>query len=101
MDESNLEKRIQELELNAPRLTPELVDAKIKSETYTVLPSGKVMICELTLENGFTVRGEASTVSKSNFNIEIGQTVSRKNAREKIWQLEGYLLQENLYKGIK
>lgn len=101
MDESSLEKRIQELELTAPRLTPELIDAKIVSETYTVLPSGKVMICELTLENGFTVRGEGSAVSKANFNEEIGKTVSRKNAREKIWQLEGYLLQENLYKGTK
>ena len=98
MDELQLEARIQELRLNAPRLKPEDIDSKIISETYTILPSGKVMVCELTLENGFTVRGEGSAVSKENFNAEIGRTVSRKNAREAIWQLEGYLLQEKLYK---
>jgi len=88
------EQRIQEKGLTAPRLTPEDVDAKIKGITYTKLPSGKAMICEITLLNGFTVRGEAACVSPANFDEEIGQTVSFKNARDKIWQLEGYLLQE-------
>ncbi len=100
MNEQELEQRIQELRLTAPRITPEHIDSLIVSETYTVLPSGKVMVCELTLKNGFTVRGEGSAVSKANFNEEIGRKVSRSNAREKIWQLEGYLLQEQLYKGI-
>lgn len=98
MTEQELEKRIQELRLNAPRLTPEHIDSLIVSESYTILPSGKVMVCELILKNGFSVRGEGSAVSKANFNEEIGRTVSRQNAREKIWQLEGYLLQEKLYK---
>lgn len=98
MDEIKLEQRIQELGLNAPRLKPEDIDAKIVSETYTILPSGKVMVCELTLENGYTVRGESAAVSKENFNVEIGKVVSRENARKQIWQLEGYLLQEKLYR---
>lgn len=100
MNEQQLEQRIQELRLTAPRITPDHIDSLIVNETYTILPSGKVMVCELTLKNGFTVRGEGSAVSKSNFNEEIGKQVSRKNAREQIWQLEGYLLQEQLYKGI-
>lgn len=100
MNEQELEQRIQELRLTAPRITPDHTDSLIVNETYTVLPSGKVMVCELTLKNGFTVRGEGSAVSKANFNEEIGKQVSRKNAREQIWQLEGYLLQEQLYKGI-
>lgn len=100
MNEQELEQRIQELRLTAPRITPDHIDSLIVNETYTVLPSGKVMVCELTLKNGFTVRGEGSAVSKANFNQEIGREVSRKNAREQIWQLEGYLLQEQLYKGI-
>lgn len=81
----------------APRLTPDDIDAVIVSETYTTLPSGKVMVCDLTLRNGFTVRGEASVVSKANFNEEIGRQISRDNARNKVWELEGYRLQENLY----
>lgn len=94
MEEQELEKLIQSKGLNAPRLTPEHIDSIIVEETYTILPSGKVTVCELTLKNGFTVRGESATVSKANFNVEIGQRLSRGNARNKIWELEGYLLQE-------
>lgn len=96
MDEQKLEQSIQARGLNAPRLTPESIDAVIVGETFTVLPSGKVMVCEITLDNGFTVRGEAAVVSKTNFNQEIGERISYKNAREKIWELEGYLLQSKL-----
>ncbi len=94
--EQDIENAIQDKGLNAPRLTPESIDSVIVSETFTVLPSGKVMVCELTLRNGFTVRGEAATVSKANFNHEIGQRISRENARSKVWELEGYLLQDRL-----
>lgn len=94
MNEQELENLIKQKHLNAPRITPDWIDSRIVNETYTKLPSGKAMICELTLVNGFTVRGEAAVVSKENFNEEIGMTISRKNARDKIWELEGYLLQE-------
>ena len=96
MSEQEIENEIQAKGLNAPRLSPADIDAAIVGETFTTLPSGKVMVCELTLRNGFTVRGEAATVSKENFNEEIGQRISRENARKKVWELEGYLLQEKL-----
>lgn len=96
MDEQKLERVIQAEGLNAPRLTPEAIDAVIVDKTFTVLPSGKVMVCEVTLVNGFTVRGEASVVSKANFRQEIGEEISFINARSKIWELEGYLLQSKL-----
>lgn len=97
MDEKEIEQSIRDRQLNAPRVTPMTIDAVIVGESYTVLPSGKVMVCELTLANGYTVRGEAAVVSKANFNAEIGRTISRTNARNKIWELEGYLLQEKLH----
>lgn len=96
MDEQKLEQDIKDRGLNEPRLCPELIDAVIVGKTFTVLPSGKVMVYEITLDNGFTVRGEAAVVSKANFNQEIGERISFKNAREKIWELEGYLLQSKL-----
>jgi len=97
MSEKETEAKIQTANLTAPRLCPANIDAVIKSETFTVLPSGKCMVCELTLVNGFTVRGESATVSKANFNIEIGQDIARKNARDKVWGFEGYLLQQRLF----
>ncbi|MEC7119843.1 MAG: Gp49 family protein [Pseudomonadota bacterium] len=95
--EKQIEQEIQAKGLTRPRLTPQDVDDAIKDETYTTLPSGKVMVCELTLQNGFTVRGEAAVVSKENFNEDIGRKISRENARNKIWELEGYLLQQRLH----
>lgn len=96
-NEQNIEQQLQDKGLNAPRLSPELIDSVIESESYVVLPSGKSMICELMLRNGYSVRGEASVVSKDNFDENIGRQISRANAREKIWQLEGYLLQQKLW----
>lgn len=96
-NEIAVEQMVQDRRLNAPRVTPALIDASIVFATYTQMPSGKTMVCELTLQNGFTVRGEGSAVSKENFNVEIGKKISFENARAKIWELEGYLLQERLH----
>ena len=94
MNENELEKEIQEKGLNAPRLCPSDIDAVIVNKTFTNLPSGKCMVCEITLKNGFTVRGESACVSPKNFNQEIGEKISFEDARNKIWAFEAYLLQE-------
>lgn len=96
MGEQEVEQAIQDKGLVAPRLTPAHIDSVIADRTWTILPSAKCIICEITLTNGFTVRGEASVVSKANFDLEIGKKISFEDARDKIWQLEGYLLQEKL-----
>ena len=98
--EKEIETQIQEKKLNAPRLTPEAIDSVIVDKTFTTLPSGKCMICEITLKNGFTVRGESAVVSKENFNQDIGERIAFDNARKKIWEIEGYLLQEKVFNGV-
>jgi hypothetical protein len=106
MDKNNdseikIESMINAKGLNAPRLCPEDIDSVIVGKTYTILPSEKSMVCELILANGFTVRGESACVSKENFDIEIGKKISFENAREKVWMLEGYLLQEGIHQKQK
>ncbi len=96
MSEKEIEQEIQDKGLNAPRLCPADIDAIIINETFTIMPSKKAMICELTLASGFTVRGESACVSVTNFDEGIGQKISRENARNKVWQLEGYRLQCDL-----
>lgn len=78
----------------APRVTKADVLAEIVGETYTVLPSGRVTVCELTLRNGFTVRGESAVVFIENFDAEIGRKVARDNAEGQVWQLLGYALRD-------
>lgn len=96
--ELEIETAIVEHGLTAPRLGPKDIDAVIETISYTVLPSGKALICEIVLKNGFSVRGESACVSKENFNLEIGKEIAFADARDKIWLLEGYLLQERIFK---
>lgn len=79
------------------RLTEDSVCNKIKDVSFTVMPSGKAVVCELTLENGFTVRGESAVVDKKNFVLEIGQKISFSRAVDKVWEVEGYLMQQKKY----
>ena len=95
--ENKLEKEINEKDLNAPRLTPDNISDVIDRVSYTRLPSGKTTVCEIILKNGFSVEGTSSVVSIENFDQEIGEKISFENARNKIWELEGYLLQQKLY----
>ncbi len=99
--EATQEEQIKEAGCNAPRLKPADIDKVIVGVTYTMLPSGKCMVCEITLRNGFTVRGESSVVSKENFRESLGKEYSYKKARDQIWQLEAYLLQQRLFETSK
>jgi hypothetical protein len=95
-DEQTIEAEIQAKGLNAPRLSPEKIDAVIAGEDYHVFPGTTLTVCCLKLRNGFAVTGESAAVSQENFDVEIGKKVARANAREKIWILEGYALRERL-----
>lgn len=100
LNEKQIEEEIQKNGLNAPRLTPDYIDSVIIDETYTNLPDGRTVICQLTLKNDYTVDGKSACVSKENFNQEIGNKIARQNAREKIWELEGYLLKQKISEGF-
>lgn len=97
MIDEEIEKELQKRNLNAPRLTPDLIDSKIKSASFHKL-TDVLTVCVIKLENGFTVTGESACASPDNYNQEIGEKISFDNARDKIWQLEGYLLKERLFK---
>ncbi len=58
--------------------------------------SGRLTVCVLTLRNGFLVTGESSCVSAANFDEELGRKIARDNAKDKVWELEGYALRERL-----
>ena len=101
MSEASIEKEIQDKGLNAPRLTPDLIDTKIVGCTFHVFKDSCLTVCCMTLQNGFTVTGESACASPENFDIELGEEIAYKNARDKIWMLEGYLLKQRLYEAGK
>lgn len=96
-NELAIEQEIQAKNLTAPRLTPALIDAAIAAEQYHVFPGTTVTICVLTLRNGYNTVGHSAAASPENFDEELGRKIARENARNHIWQLEGYLLKQNLF----
>ena len=98
MTDKQIEKEIQSKNLNAPRLTPEIIESKIKKCEFHILTE-VLIVCVITLENGFTVTGESACASPENFDKELGEKISRMNAVGKIWMLESYLLKQKLFEG--
>lgn len=118
-DEQSTEAAIIRAGKTAPRVTPAYIDSLIIDRLFftayeasigqDVSPQERPMIamqahglltfCVLTLRNGFTVTGESACASPQNFDAGIGRDIAYKNAREKIWALEGYLLKEKLSQG--
>ena len=116
-NEKQIEQEIHDKGLNAPRLTPEHIDSVISGVTYFTAAQGwngeaasdertagliypkdgplqTLTFCVLTLKNGFTVIGESNCVK--NFDAKTRKKIAYENARNKIWLLEGYLLQEQM-----
>lgn len=91
------DKELEEAIASRPfaKVTKTGIEAKIVNTSYLVIPDTTVTLCSITLENGFSVRGESACVDPGNFNMQIGQEIAQREAFAKIWQLEGYLLAED------
>ena len=109
-DEAAIEAEIQAKGKTAPRITPEHIDDQIRAEFYLnaydatvacgepAVDDLKVLtLCVLVLKNGFILTGESACASPENYDADIGRKIARDNARNKIWQLEGYLLRSQLH----
>ena len=60
-----------------------------------------VTICIIIMENGFKIEGTSACVDPSRYNEAIGQEEAYKNAFEKIWEKEGYLLKQQMFEAAK
>lgn len=70
---------------------------EIVGKAFTILPSKRTMVCEITLKNGFTVTGESSVVDAENFVRELGEKYSYEKAMDKVWMILGYKCRERMY----
>lgn len=95
-NEDQIEQKIKDKGLNAPRLNPEHINSTIESEEYHIFAPAMTVCC-LTLKNGFQVIGQSAAASPENFDEDIGREIAFNNARQKIWELEGYLLRQKLF----
>lgn len=53
----------------------------------------KQCIVVAKLENGFTIVGESACVDPDIYQEDIGEELAKKQIESKLWELEGYLLQ--------
>lgn len=74
------------------KCTPEQIEAAVVKEEVVKL-GVKTTCVVLTLKNGFEVIGISACVDPSEYNEEIGKKFARQRAIDKVWELEGYLLQ--------
>lgn len=70
-----------------------LVNADIQEHIFW----NKELIVSYRLVNGFTITGRGACVDPANFDIKIGRDVALEDAKNQLWQLEGYRLQWKLF----
>jgi len=100
MSEREVELELQAKGKTYPRVIPERIDYQIAHEQYHIFHN-KHTVCCLTLKNGFTVIGDSACVHPQNFDEAVGRKRAFERAREKIWQLEGYLLAQALHESAE
>lgn len=79
------------------KVTEKHLHSIIAREQYHQFPDTTLTVCVLELVNGFTVLGQSACVDPAEFDAGFGRTVAAEDAFDKLWQLEGYLLQQRRY----
>ncbi len=72
------------------------IDDMIDKVTYTRLPSGKATVCEVVLKNGFVVVGVTSCVDINNYDKDLAEELSFKDAKNKLYELAAFDLCNDL-----
>lgn len=79
-------------------VTMERLESLVVAEEYlrpSIAPT--LTICVLLLKNGFSLRGESACADPRMFDEQLGREYARRDAIEKAWSLEGYLLRQRLH----
>lgn len=77
----------------AERVTKEFMESRIANSEFHRIGE-TVTICSITLDNGYSVRGESACVNPENYNQQIGEKIAYDNAFRQLWPLFGFLLAE-------
>ena len=107
MKDCEIEKEIVDKGLTAPRVTVQTIDGLVESLKYHAwrVPNTTTTLVAAELDDGFIVAvGKSASVSKDNFNAEIGYKIARddaeRQARDKLWELKGWELRQQLKREV-
>lgn len=59
--------------------------------------NNKTTVVIATLQSGFTITESSSCVDPANYDEEIGVDICKERIKNKLWELEGYVLQKEVY----
>jgi hypothetical protein len=74
------------------------MEVLVIKEEYTKIGE-KTTVCLLTLKNGYEIAGYSACVDPKMFDYEIGKHWAKENAKQKLEEIVGYLMQEALFHG--
>ena len=77
-------------------VTKDDIAARIADCDYIRL-GATVTVCSLTLDNGFSVRGESACVDPASYDQAIGERLAYDDAFRKFWPLFGFLHLEQIF----
>lgn len=98
--ENHFEKHVEEKgDVAMNKITCDMIDDIVdRSEIITETLFDKCTLVSCKLPNGFVITETSSCVDPDNYDEEKGYNICMGNIRDKIWELEGYLLQDKLSK---
>lgn len=88
-------RKFKAIVIEGQKVTQADVENCIVAETFIRLGK-KIVVCHLTLSNGFEVIGNAGVVDPKLFDMSIGSAVAREQAVNEVWGHLGSLLQNQV-----
>lgn len=87
---------------SAPQgITQAMVTAETVSEDYHHFPGSLHTVCALTLKNGFTVTGESACLDPANFDADLGRTLAKVKARQKVFEHLAFRARDELSREMR
>lgn len=77
----------------------QVLDILDNSEIEVVTLGEKTTVVAVTLPNGFVIVESSSCVDPANYDEKLGADICLKRVENKIWELEGYVLQSKMAGG--
>ncbi len=79
-------------------ITKTSVLSKIRKIRYSQIPDSTMILCAITMMNGFVVIGESACLNPATFSVTKGENLAYDEAISKIINMEAYLHAEHTYK---
>ena len=87
-------RKVKEEAMSQIKVTEKQIDEIMEKTDFQVEMMGdKTTVVMATLPNGFVIVESSSCVDPANYNHDLGVKLCKERIRDRLWMLEGYLLQ--------